>query len=47
VFLQSVTLRDLRLEESSVDLTVRGRGAAVSIQVLRSEGRIRVSTIFS
>jgi glycogen debranching enzyme len=46
-FLKDVTLRNLRLGESSVDLIVRRHGADVSIQVLRSEGTIRVSTIFS
>jgi glycogen debranching enzyme len=46
-FLHDVTLRNLRLGESSVDLIVRRHGADVSIQVLRSEGTVRVSTIFS
>ncbi len=46
-FLKDVTLRNLRLGDSSVDLTVRRHGEDVSVQVLRSEGTIRVSTIFS
>jgi glycogen debranching enzyme len=46
-FLDEVILRDLRLGASSVDLAVRRHGAEVSIQVLRSEGTVRVSTILS
>jgi glycogen debranching enzyme len=44
---RDVTVRNRRRGESSVDLIVRRHGAAVSIQVLRSAGTIRVSTIFS
>jgi glycogen debranching enzyme len=46
-FLRDITLRDLRLGDSTVDLIVRRHDADVSIQVLQSQGSIRVSTIFS
>jgi glycogen debranching enzyme len=46
-FLDWVTLRNLRLRESSVDLCVRRHGEEVSVQVLRTEGSIGVSSIYS
>ena len=46
-FLDWVTLRNLRLNQSSVDLRVRRHGDEVSLQVIRSEGRIGVSTVYS
>jgi glycogen debranching enzyme len=46
-FLDEVVLRNLQLGESSVDLAIRRHGEDVSIQVLRSEGTIRVSAIYS
>jgi hypothetical protein len=45
-FLDEVILRNLRLGESSVDLAVRRHGD-VSLQVLHSEGTVRVSTILA
>jgi glycogen debranching enzyme len=46
-FLDEVVLHDLCLGESSVDLAIRRHGEDVSIQVLRSEGTVRVSAIYS
>jgi glycogen debranching enzyme len=46
-FLDEVTLRNLRLGRSVVDLTVRKHGGDVSLQVLRNEGRVVVSAVYS
>lgn len=43
-FIGELTIRNLRLGQSSVDLTLRRHGDDVSLQVLRNEGRIIVST---
>jgi len=45
-FLDEVTLRNLRLGRSSVDLTVRRHGSDVSLQILRNEGQIRVAVVY-
>ena len=46
-FLDEVTLRNLRLGQSTVDLNVRRQGDNVSLQVMRNEGQIKVAAIFS
>jgi glycogen debranching enzyme len=46
-FLQEVTLRNLRLGASSVDLMLRRQGEQVSLQVLRNEGQIRVAALYT
>jgi glycogen debranching enzyme len=46
-FLDEVTLRDLRLSSSSVDLRVRRHGDTVSLDTPRITGDIRVSIVFS
>jgi glycogen debranching enzyme len=46
-FLEEVTLRNLRLGNSSVDLRLRRHTHDVSIQVLRNEGQIRVAAVYS
>jgi glycogen debranching enzyme len=46
-FLEEVTLRNLRLGQSVVDLMLRRHGNDVSLQVLRNEGRIRVAAVYS
>jgi len=46
-FLDEVTLRDLRLASSSVDLRVRRHGETVSLDTPRISGNIRVSIVFS
>jgi glycogen debranching enzyme len=46
-FLDEVTLRDLRLGSSSVDLRVRRHGKTVSLDTPRIHGNIRVSIVFS
>jgi len=46
-FLEEVTLRNLRLGQSVVDLMLRRHGNDVSLQVLRNEGHIRVAAVYS
>ncbi len=46
-FLDEVTLRDLQLSSSSVDLRVRRHGDTVSLDTPRISGDIRVSIVFS
>lgn len=46
-FLGEVTLRDLRLGQSTVDLMLRRHDTDVSLQVLRNEGHIRVAAVYS
>jgi glycogen debranching enzyme len=46
-FLNEVVLRDLRLGASSVDLRVRRHGNDVSMEVLRTRGRIQVSIVLA
>ena len=45
-FLEEVTLRNLRLGRSTVDLMLRRHGHDVSIQVLRNEGQIRIAAVY-
>ena len=45
-FLEEVTLRNLRLGQSAVDLMLRRHGNDVSIQVLRNEGQIRIAAVY-
>jgi glycogen debranching enzyme len=45
-FLEEVTLRNLRLGKSVVDLMLRRHGNNVSIQVLRNEGQIRIAAVY-
>ncbi|MGP9813482.1 amylo-alpha-1,6-glucosidase [Rhodopseudomonas sp. NSM] len=46
-FLNEVVLRDLRLGESSVDLRIRRHGEGVSMEVLRTDGRVQVSIVLA
>jgi glycogen debranching enzyme len=46
-FLDQVTLRNLRLGQSAVDLMLRRQGNDVSLQVLRNEGQIMVAAVYS
>ena len=46
-FLNEVVLRDLRLGSSSVDLRVSRHGDDVSLEVLRTRGRIQVSIVLA
>jgi glycogen debranching enzyme len=46
-FLNEVILRDLRLGESSVDLRLRRHDNDVSLEVLRTRGRIQVSIVLT
>jgi glycogen debranching enzyme len=45
-FLEEVTLRNLSLGKSNVDLMLRRQGNDVSIQVLRNEGQITISAVY-
>jgi glycogen debranching enzyme len=45
-FLEKLTLRNVRLGSSAIDLTLRKYGEDVSLQVLRNEGRVLVSTVY-
>jgi glycogen debranching enzyme len=46
-FLNEVVLRDLQLGPSSIDLRVRRHGDDVSLEVLRTRGRIQVSIVLA
>ena len=46
-FVDEVTLRNLRLDPASVDLRVRRHKDAVSLDILRTHGKIQVSIICS
>jgi glycogen debranching enzyme len=46
-FLGEVTLRNLRLGQSTVDLLLRRHDTDVSLQVMRNEGQIRVAAVYS
>jgi glycogen debranching enzyme len=46
-FLDEVTLRNLRLGESSVDLTVHRHNNEVSLEIKRRHGQIQVSVVLS
>jgi glycogen debranching enzyme len=46
-FLNEIVLRDLQLGPSSVDLRVRRHGEDVSLEVLRTRGRIQVSIVLA
>jgi glycogen debranching enzyme len=45
-FLNEVILRNLRLGQSSVDLSIRRHGEDISLQVIRSSGHIQVSAVY-
>ena len=45
-FLEEVTLRNLRLGKSTVDLMLRRHNNDVSIQVLRNDGQIRIAAVY-
>ena len=46
-FLDEVTLRNLRLGQSTVDLRLRRHGTDVSLEVVHNEGEIRVAAVYS
>src|SRR5262249_363197 len=46
-FLDEVVLRDLQLNQASVDLRVHRHGEGVSVELLRTTGKIQVSVAFS
>jgi len=47
VFLEEVTLRNLQLGQSDIDLKVRRRGSDVSVDIERRRGRVQVSVVLS
>src|SRR6516225_9762434 len=46
-FLNEVILRELRLGSSSVDLCIRRHGEDVSLEVIRTQGRVQVSLVLA
>jgi glycogen debranching enzyme len=46
-FINDLTIKGLRLGASSVDLAIRGRENDIAMHVLRREGNVRVSAIYS
>ena len=46
-FLNEVILRELRLGSSSVDLRIRRHGEDVSLEVMRTRGRVQVSLVLA
>jgi glycogen debranching enzyme len=46
-FLDEVTLRNLQLGESSVDVKVRRHQDDVSLEILRTQGKVQVSIVSS
>ena len=46
-FLEEVTLRNLQLGQSHIDLKVRRRGSNVSVDIERRRGRVQVSVVLS
>jgi glycogen debranching enzyme len=46
-FLDEVILRKLQLGQSSIDLKIRRRDEVAAVEVLRSEGNIQVSVVFT
>jgi glycogen debranching enzyme len=46
-FIDEAVLRNLKLGRSSVDVSVQRQGEDVAIRVLRSQGEIRVSAVYS
>ena len=46
-FLERVTLRNLRLGQSTVDLMLHRHGTDVSLQMLRNEGQVSVTAVYS
>jgi len=46
-FLNEVLISDLRLGETTVDLSVRRHGEDVSLQLIRSRGEVQVSVLYS
>jgi glycogen debranching enzyme len=46
-FLDEIVISDLRLGETTVDLAVRRQGKDISMQLMRSQGEVRVSALFS
>jgi glycogen debranching enzyme len=46
-FLNEIVLSDLRLGETTVDMSVRRQGKDISMQLIRSQGEVRVSALYS
>ncbi len=46
-FLDEVLLRNLQLKQSSVDLKLRRQGSEVSLEVVRRQGQVQVSVVYT
>ena len=46
-FLDDVFIRNLRLDNASVDLALRRQGEDVGLHVVRKQGSIRVATVYT
>jgi glycogen debranching enzyme len=46
-FIEDLTIEGLRLGEAAVDLSLRGRGDDIAMRVLRNDGNLRVTVIYS
>jgi len=46
-FLDEIVFSDLKLGETTIDMSVRRHGKDVSIQLIRSQGEVRVSAVYS
>ena len=46
-FLDEVVLRNLRLKQSSVDLRVQRHDTEVSVEILRRQGQVQVSVVYT
>ena len=46
-FLDEVTLRNVAIDNASADLAIRRRGSDVSVHVVRIEGNVEVSVVYS
>jgi glycogen debranching enzyme len=45
-FIEELTIKGLRLGDSTVDLCLHGRGDDISLRILRNDGNIRVAAIY-
>ncbi len=46
-FLDEVTLRNVAIDNANADLAIRRRGSDVSVHVVRIEGNVEVSVVYS
>jgi hypothetical protein len=46
-FIEDLTIEGLRLGDSTVDFGLRGRGDDIAMRILRNDGELRVTVIYS